>query len=349
MTEQPPPPRSPNLPPPVESIWRIYWRTLPMLKRYPVLAGALAGVLLRLVFSGQGGSRWSPMVGGFIFLAPIFVGMLTVYLAERQHRRSWTYYFMAPVLATGLFVAGTLVLLIEGWICAIVIIPMFAVLGGLGGIAMGYLCRMTNWPRPPLQCAAALPLIVAALGPLIATPAETGMIERSVVVEAPPSTVWLNINDVRNIQPEEMAGALALRIGVPAPVSGVTRGTPGGRVRTSRWGKQVHFDEIIQEWQPNRYVRWTYRFAPDSFPRKALDDHVVIGGHYFDVLDTSFTLQPVSGGTSTLLTTRVRYRISTQFNFYADWVAQILLGNLSNVGLRLYKARSEHMVAGVPS
>lgn len=348
MTDQSRPQRGPNLPPDVPGI-KDYWRALPMLKHYPVLAGALAGVLLRLVFSGSGGSRWSPMVGAFIFVVPIFVGMLTVYLAERQQRRSWTYYFMAPLLATGLFVAGTLALLIEGWICAIVIIPMFALLGGLGGIVMGLLCRLTNWPGPPLQCAAAMPLVLASLGPLIPTPTETGMIERSIVVQAPAPVVWLNINDLRDIRPEEMTGALALRIGVPIPMSGVTRETAHGRVRESRWGRQVHFDEIIQDWQPDRYLRWTYRFSPDSFPRKALDDHVVIGGHYFDVLDTSFSLQPISDGTSTLVTTRVHYRISTQFNFYADWVAQILLGNLSEVGLRLYKVRSEQAAGPVAS
>ena len=100
----------------------------------------------------------------FIFGVPLFVGMLTVYLAERQRRRTWAYYIIAPLLATGLFVAGTLILLIEGAICAIVIIPMFAMLGAIGGLFMGYVCRVTNWPRPPLQCAAALPLILAMLG-----------------------------------------------------------------------------------------------------------------------------------------------------------------------------------------
>jgi hypothetical protein len=327
--------------PPDDGTVKNCWRSLPMLKRYPVLAGALAGVVLRLIFSGPAGSRWSPMVGAFIFLAPIFVGMLTVYLAERQRRRTWLYYFWAPSLATGLFVAGTLLLLIEGWICAIVIVPMFAVLGGAAGLVMGALCRGTNWPRASLRCAAALPIALAIIGPLIPTPSDIGEIERSILIDAPASTIWLQINDVRNIEREEMADALALRIGVPRPLSGVTRDTGDGRVRTTHWDKRVHFDEVIEDWQPDRYLRWTYRFSPDSFPRRALDDHVVIGGHYFDLVDTSFSLQPVAGGAATLVTTRVRYRISTQFNFYANWVAQILIGNLIDVGLRLYRSRSE--------
>ena len=322
------------------------WRSLPMLACYPVIAGALAGVALRLMFSGPGGSSWSAMTGAFIFAAPIVVGMVTVYLAERQRRRGWLYYIFAPFLATSLFVAGTLLLFIEGWICAIVIIPMFAVLGGIGGLIMGTICRLTNWPKPTLYGFAVLPILLASLGNAVPTPTDVASVERSVVINAPASVVWRQLNRIEDIQPDEMADALALRIGVPMPMSGMTRQMPDGMVRESRWGKQVHFEEVIQDWEPERYLRWTYRFAPDSFPPHALDDHVVIGGHYFDVLDTSFTLVP--DGAVTHLSTKVQYRISTQFNFYANWVAQLLLGDLFEVGLRLYKVRSEHEWSSLP-
>lgn len=47
--------------------------------RHPILGGVAAGVMLRLAFSGKAGSPWSAMAGTFIFLAPLLVGMLTVY------------------------------------------------------------------------------------------------------------------------------------------------------------------------------------------------------------------------------------------------------------------------------
>ena len=320
-----------------------------MLKRYPIIAGALAGVAMRFVFSGDAGSRWSAMVGAFIFGAPIFVGMLTVYLAERQRRRSWQYYVGAPFVATSLFVCGTLLVYIEGLICAIVIVPMFAVLGAFGGLLMGIICRLTNWPRPTIYCAGAIPVLLAFCAPLIPTPSETGEIDRSIVIAASPDVVWQALNDIPQITVDEMDDAYAMRIGVPQPVSGKTEETAEGRIRRSNWGKQVHFDEVIQDWRPGRYMRWTYRFSADSFPRNALDDHVVIGGHYFDLVDTSYSLTAEYGGRSTRLSTQVHYRISTQFNLYADWVAQLVLGNLSETGLELYKARSERAAAGEPS
>ena len=316
---------------------------LPLARRYPVLAGALAGIALRLMFSGPAGSPWSAMAGWFIFLAPLVVGMVTVYLAERQRRRSAYYHARAGFFATMLFVAGTLLILIEGLICAIVIVPMFGLLGMLGGLLMGWVCRATRWPKQTLYAFSALPLLLALAGAHLPPRTGIGSIERSRVVHASPAAVWATLNDVRDISPREMDDALARRIGVPMPLSGTTRDTPDGKVRESRWGSQVHFDEVMQAWEPERYMRFTYRFAPDSFPRAALDDHVVIGGHYFDLLDTEYELQPE--GPRTRLTTRVRYRISTHFNFYADWVAQLLLGNLSEVGLRLYATRSEQRAA----
>jgi hypothetical protein len=312
---------------------------LPIAKRYPILAGALFGVLLRLAFSGDGGSAWSAMAGGFIYAAPIAVGMLTVYLAERQRRRTWTYYAVAPFLATTLFVVGTLLLMIEGWICAIVIIPMFGLLGAAGGLVMGAVCRLTNWPRAAVYGFGVLPLLLGTFGSHLPTPTSIGRIERSVLIDAPAAAVWRELNHIQDIRDHEIGHAWAMRIGVPMPLSGTTRETPEGRVRESRWGKNVYFDELIREWEPERRVRWTYRFHADSFPRHALDDHVVIGGHYFDLIDTGYALEPEGAGTK--LTMSVTYRISTQFNFYADWAAQLLLGNLSEQGLRMYKARSE--------
>ena len=63
-----------------------------------------------------------------------------------------------------------------------------------------------------------------------------------------------------------------------------------------------------------------------------------IGGHYFDLVDTSYTLTPVSEGTE--LKVRMSYRVSTQFNWYADPLARLLLGDVAQVNLEYYAARS---------
>jgi hypothetical protein len=90
-----------------------------------------------------------------------------------------------------------------------------------------------------------------------------------------------------------------------------------------------------------------YRFKPDSFPPGALDDHVRIGGEYFDLIESSYSLAPHDGGTR--LTLRSRYRVSTHFNWYAGPVADFLIGDFSEVILRFYARRAERAAIAQPA
>ncbi len=301
------------------------------------------GLLLRFLFSDSPGTARSAMAGAFIYGAPILVGVITVYVAELKQRRSWAYYFWAPFIANCLFVLGTLLIMIEGLICAVIIIPLFSALGGLSGLIMGTVCRLTNWPKQMLYALAALPMGLGLAGDSLPTPNEFSRVESSVVISAPPEVIWQQITQAKDISPEDFKHSWAARIGVPMPLAGVTTYQPGqsptGYVRQAGWQKKVHFEGLVTDWQPNQYLRWTYRFHPDSFPPQALDDHVMIGGHYFDLIDTSFKLTPTAGGTR--LTVAANYRVSTQFNFYAERVAQLLLGNMLDTATGFFKQRSE--------
>ncbi|MDH6167983.1 hypothetical protein M2282_003134 [Variovorax boronicumulans] len=318
-------------------------RRMPFAWFWPLLVGAAAALVLRIAFSGGPGRPFSAMLGAFIYLAPAVCGAVTVYMAERIERRSWGYYIWAPWVSTALFVIGTLLVFIEGMICAVVIVPLFAVMGSVGGLAMGLVCRVTRWPRPALYGFAVLPLVLGAIEPQLPNPDRFSTTSRTLFIAAPAERIWHEINQARDIRPDEVGNAWAYRIGVPMPLAGVTHETPEGRVRQVRWQKDVHFEELITEWQPQQHMKWEYRFAPDSFPAGALDDHVVIGGHYFDLRDSAFTLTPRDGGTE--LRIDVSWRVSTRFNWYADRVAQFLLGDFSEHILHFYKVRSEGALA----
>jgi hypothetical protein len=306
---------------------------------WPLLAGALAGVALRLAFSGKPGQPFATIMAGFVYFSPILVGAVTVFVAERKQRRTWKYYFIAPFIANCLYVAGTLAILIEGLICAIVIVPLFAALGGLGGLAMGAICRYTDWPKPTLYSVAVLPFLVAVVEADVRWSEKIGVVERSVVIDASPHAVWKQILSVPDIRPEEIEDAWMFRIGVPLTRSGVVRHTPEGLIRRVRMGKGIYFDEVISDLREPQYLRWTYRYYVDSFPPHALDDHVKLGGHYFDITDTSYRLTP--SGERTVLRVQMHYRVSTRFNWYADPVARLLLSNLARINLDYYRGRSE--------
>jgi hypothetical protein len=314
-------------------------RYLPFSRWWPVGFGAAAGLVMRLIFWRSPGEAYSAMLASFILGSPLVVGVVTVYLAERDDRRTWMYYFAAPALATVLYVAGTLALLIEGVICAIVIVPVFALVGGLAGLVMGAICRMTNWPRGTFAgCVALLPLLGGSFEHRIPTAQRVRTQEREVFIAAPPAEVWRALMDTRDIRSEEVDGAWMYRIGVPTPREGVSELRDGERLRHIIMHKGVHFDQVAVEWQENRRVTWQYRFTADSFPAGALDDHARIGGQYFDVRESTSELIPVPGGTRLRL--RMSYRVSTHFNWYAGPVADFLVGDFAEVILDFYARRA---------
>jgi hypothetical protein len=322
-----------------ESKSNIDERKLPFSGWWPVLAGALAGLAVRIGFSGEPGSPYAAMTGSFIYLSPVIVGAVTVYAAERRRRRTWGYYFGTACLANLLYVAGTVLVMVEGLICAVVIVPLFTVLGGLGGLIMGAVCRLTKWPKHTLYGMAILPFMLGATEGGLPLPKRLDSVERSIVIDAAPERVWRELMRTESIRPEEIQRAWLFRIGVPLALAGMAHQDGAQLTRRVTMGKQIYFDQVATDWEENRRVRWGYRFHKDSFPPYALDEHVMIGGHYFDLRETAYVLTP--RGSATELKVTMQYRLSTRFNWYAEPVARALFGNLEETNLEFYRRRSE--------
>ena len=336
------PPETPLGEPPEESR---AGRRLPFSGWYAIGGGALAGLITRLVFSGSAGNAFGAMLASFIFGAPLLVAAVTVWLAERIEPRSWAYYFFAPMLSVTLFVAGALALYIEGIVCAILILPLFAVIGGVAGLIVGAFCRFTGLPkRSVVGCLALLPLLGGSFESLIPGAARERAQTREIFVAAPPETVWRQIVDVTDIRPEEVGGAWMYRIGVPAPLEARGETRDGEHLRHVAMARGVRFDQVATTWQEPSVVVWRYRFDRNSFPAGALDDHVLVGGEYFDVRTCTFTLTAVPGGTRLSLSTQ--YRVSTHFNWYAGPIGDFIVGDFVESSLGLYARRAERAAAG---
>lgn len=322
----------------------------PMARRigwlWPLLAGAVLGILLRLVYSGSAGYPYSAMMASFTVLAPLLVGGVTVYAAELIRPRSWWYYFGAGALANALFVIGTLLILIEGLVCAILAVPLFALLGGIGGLLAGAVCRWTLRPRRLLCFAGALALLGGGVEQRIPLPDTIDTVVSRRVIAATPERIWAQLLYAPRIEAHEMESGWMYRIGAPLPLSAVTEQHGDELIRHIRMGRGVQFDQVADEWQPLRRVLWRYRFAPDSFPPGALDDHVRIGGHYFDLVDTEYVLEPAAGGTR--LISRMRYRVSTHFNWYTRPLARLLVRNFEQTALAFYARRAEASARAIP-
>lgn len=303
--------------------------------------GAAYGILMRLIFSAARDSVLTTMSFSFAVLVPVIVGALTVYTAERYRRRSIKFYIFGPWLSVIAFVLGTGLMLLEGSICIVMALPLFLIEGSVGGLVMGLLIRWLRKPVRTLQSVAVLPLLVAMSQVVQETPNHYQEIVSSVYIDAPTNVIWEQIVNPYSIKPEEFATGIVYQMGVPRPIEAKTDFARIGGKRHARMERGVSFDEIITEWQLERKISWRYQFSENSFPPGSMDDHVVIGGQYFDLTNTSYILTPEANGTR--LTIVINYRVSTQFNAYAVPMSTYLISNTADALLHFYKHRSEEL------
>ena len=303
-------------------------RLLPFAIWWPLLGGAVVGIAVRFVFLGDPGYRFAAMSTGLLLGSPLLVGAVTVYLAEKREPRSWGYYACAAALANLLYVVGSLVSVIEGVICAVVVLPLFMLIGAVGGLIMGAVCRLTRWPSQTISCIAVLPFALALLERPADLPSNIGTVEQRVLIDASARTVWRAILAAPEIEAAEIPRAWVYVMGAPLPLAGVVRVTPEGPVRRVEMGRGIYFDELIEEQREPEYLRWRFRFYSDSFPAGTLDEHVLVGGEYFDFLDTEYRL--VEDGARTELA-RISHSQAVDGDIFEEQPAATLAGDESVV------------------
>jgi hypothetical protein len=304
-----------------------------------VVAGAALGVVLRIVFGALPRSMGGPMSLGFMAVTPLVVGALTV-LGATPERRTAPFLIFAPWAGIGLMLLGCAITLLEGSICLALMAPLFLALGSLGGVLMGVALHFVPGASSRMSAVAVLPLLMLAGEGRAPLPQQDVELRREVMVDASPATIWNEILAARAIRPEELPLSLTHMIGVPKPLEGINVRTRDGEVRFSRWERGVNFRAHVTARKEYEYINWRYVFDEHSFPKGSMDDHVAIGGRYFDLHDTSFQLTPAPDG-RTRLEIVAHYRVATSINAYAIPVAEILGKDFLDTILGLYRLRSE--------
>lgn len=304
-----------------------------------VIAGAVLGVVLRIVFGAFPSSMQGPMSIGFLAGTPLVVGALTV-LGATPERRTASFLIFAPWAGIGLMLLGCAITLLEGSICLALMAPLFLALASLGGVLMGVVLHFVPGSSSRMSAVAVLPLLMVAGEGNAPLPDRQVELRREVLVDASAETIWSQILTARSIRPDELPVSLSHMIGVPKPLEGINVRTQDGEVRFSRWERGVNFRAYVTSRKEHQSITWRYVFDQHSFPEGSMDDHVAIGGRYFDLRDTSFHLTPASDG-RTRLEIVAHYRVSTSINAYAVPVAEILGKDFLDTILGLYQRRSE--------
>jgi hypothetical protein len=321
-------------------------RTGEFRKRNLVIVGAVIGFLygfgLRIVANSPS-SHFAVMTMGFTCFMPFAMGCVTVYFAEiGQPRRVWTWIWLpwVPLLAA---LGATMLALLEGLICVVLLAPLAMILASVGGLLGGVaarLIRSNRTKRLTMACVMALPLITAPWEKPVLYHLEEREVEDVIDVKASPEVIWGNIASVRAIRPEELPPSWSHRIGFPNPVEATLSHEGVGGLRHATFTGGLYFLETVDIWEPQHRLAFTIAAQTDQIPPTTLDEHVRVGGPYFDALRGEYRLEPLGNGT-TRLHLSSRHRVSTDFNWYAHLWTDAIMSDLQKRILVVIRQRCE--------
>ena len=312
-----------------------------------ILTGVIYGLCARGLFQFRSSSRWLEpilwvMSVAFIIVVPFAIGYLTIAIRARQGKVEIADRIFAPWLAVVLVLLGCALAAWEGTICIVMMSPIALLFGSLGGLAAG---AAVNPAKPTIATmsmlvVALLPFLVGWTEKRVATPPDIRTVESDIVIHASPPTIWKHIERVSAIASSELPRSWNRSIGFPRPIEATLSHEGVGGVRHATFAGNVLFIETIDVWQPDRDLGFSIHADTSSIPAITLDDHVKVGGPYFDVLHGEYILEPLSDG-ETRLRLVSRHRVSTDFNWYARLWTDAVMRDVQRSILYVIKNRCE--------
>lgn len=304
------------------------------------LVGGSYGLTLRLAIKFH--SHFiSVMSAGFILLMPFALGFISVYMAERKQSRRYYTWIVLPWAAVLIALAGTAITLLEGVICIAMFLPIALLISTLGGIAGGFTARSIRSrvsKKLTMACVLVLPFTTNPWESKVFYELESRRVENTIDIQASPDIVWQNIERVRAIRHEELPFSWAHAIGFPDPVEATLSHEGIGGVRHASFAGNMVFRETVDVWEPRQRLAFT--ISGENIPPATLDEHVRIGGPYFDVLRGEYRLEKLGPNRIRLHLTSEQ-RLSTDFNWYAHLWTDAVMSDLQQRILYVIQQRCQ--------
>lgn len=306
-----------------------------------VLAGAALGCLYRALFNGNGEWPLLTMTLGFLVLVPLAMGYLTVdyHLRSASAEISFSDWFFLPWLSVFITMAVSVAVKWEGAICLIFAAPIMLASSSIGGVLARVLPKRHTRSTPGRLSAVAFPLLAILIESRFANPVEIRTVETGTLIHASAAQVWENIKSVRAISSSELPDSWVTRIGFPKPVAATLSRDGLGGVRRASFTGGLVFTETIYKWKPGSDLQFAIHANTDAIPPATLDEHVTIGGAFFNVLEGEYRLEQRPDGI--LLHLSSKERLSTHLNPYAGVWTDAVMRSIQNQILEVIRRRCE--------
>ena len=276
----------------------------------------------------------------YIFILPLILGAIPVLFSTKEQLKSYKTYLILPWGITMTFFFLAWAFGFEGMICLTIIVAPFLALGTIGAFIYRLIKLKNSGKGTKLYFSLLVPFAFLLLENNIKPENQVHTVKTSIEISADKSVVWENIKNVKNIKPNEIKPHFIHLIGIPKPLNGELDKEQIGGVRSITWEKGILFEEKIKSWNEGYGFTYDINVDPNSIPPSTLDEHVMIGGRYFDVIEGGYKIKN-TGFNTNLVTLSCTYRITTNLNFYSKWWADFILEDFNEMILEVIKKRSE--------
>ena len=272
----------------------------------------------------------------YVFFLPMVIGAVHVYIRSRVAMPGFVAATFEPMLPALLCLVFSLLVHWEGTICLAMAFPVMLLMAALGGVIM----RIVLGTRSKHLVFAAftiLPVPLALAEQSLPLPYEKQTVQNTINIKAPARTVWQKIVRVEKItEPQQ---SVFFDMGFPKPIEAVLSGNGVGQTRQATFERGLTFVETVTDWKENERLAFTIKADPKATPLTTLDEHVTVGGKFFDVLNGRYDIEWAGNGVYLHLTSE--HRISTHYNFYTRLWSRFLMNEIQKNILRVIKQRAE--------
>jgi len=311
-----------------------------------IIIPILFALLLRVIFGASIFDDFlSVMTWTFFLLVPVAIGGLTMYFSSIEKVKSLLYRIFAPWLPIILVIGLTILIGLEGWACWIMISPLFFIFGSIGGLIAGYfkLKKSQKNERLNLSVLVLLPFIIGPIENSIPLNPEVFKTYTSIIINSNDKKIWDNVTSVKEIKAKEDSSTLTKWLGFPKPIKAELDKQEVGGYRKAIFEKGLIFNETVTEYKDLKLMRFKIKANTYEIPSTTLDEHILIGGEYFDMLNGTYELEKINDHQYKLILYS-NFSMKTTFNSYAGIWGKWIMKDIQNNILKVIKERSENEI-----
>ncbi len=300
-------------------------------------------IAIRLIFGADIFDDFISVMSWTFFLStPSGIGALMIYLSPVRKVQSLKYRIFFPWISVFMVLAITMVLMIEGWACWLMILPLFLLFASIGGLIAGYFkLKKEKSEKLNISIFLLLPFLLGPIEHSLDTNKQIFRTNTSIIIEADRQNIWEKVTNVKKISESEDNSQLTKILGFPRPLEASLNKNEVGGYREAKFQKGLVFHETVTEYEHLNFMKFSIKANTYQIPSTTLDKHILIGGEYFDMLDGTYELEEINTGVYELRLSS-NFSLNTTFNLYAGIWGTWIMKDIQNNILKVIKERSEN-------